>query len=87
MICRLLKNNNGNLIALKEIRDSFQFVYGFECNQIIEDLLNLLDKFKVDYELSEDIKRIILNTREVLITFLLIIFEIRMYGVILGELS
>lgn len=69
LICRLLKNNNGNLIALKEISDSFQFVYGFECNQIIEDLLNLLDKFKVDYELSEDRKRIILNTREVLITF------------------
>lgn len=69
LICRLLKNNNGNLIALKEISDSFQFVYGFECNQIIEDFLNLLDKFKVDYELSEDIKRIILNTREVLITF------------------
>lgn len=41
LICRLLKNNNGNLIALKEISDSFQFVYGFECNQIIEDLLNL----------------------------------------------
>ena len=69
LICRLLKNNNGNLIALKEISDSFQFVYGFECNQIIEDLFNLLDKFKVDYELSEDRKRIILNTREVLITF------------------